>query len=106
MTVRNVGECVKIREDLRPEHFYDNVYFASGMEHYCGKYDVIQKVFRSPGSDVYKYKLKGNSWTWSGLMFCDFSYDEDEDVASIDPHELLSVLGISDCKTEGFDICT
>lgn len=66
-----VGDKVKIREDLVPEIMYGKEKFTSRMKEYCGHEATILDAFYRNGGDLYLIDIDDKCWYWTNEMFED-----------------------------------
>jgi hypothetical protein len=64
-----VGDKVKIREDLVPEIMYGKEKFVSRMEEYRGCEATIVDAFYRNGGDLYLIDVDDKCWYWTDEMF-------------------------------------
>lgn len=64
----NVGDKVRIREDLITGEKYNDLTFVPDMVQYMGKVATITRI---KFEDVYGIDLDGKTWSWSDEMFED-----------------------------------
>lgn len=64
-----VGDKVKIREDLVPEIMYGKEKFVSRMEEYRGREATILDAFYRNGGDLYLIDIDDKCWYWTNEMF-------------------------------------
>lgn len=67
----NVGDKVKIREDLVAEIMYGKEKFVSRMEEYRGCEATIVDTFYRNGGDLYLIDIDDKCWYWTNEMFED-----------------------------------
>ena len=72
-----VGDKVKIREDLVPEIMYGKEKFVSRMKEYCGHEATILKALRCNGGDLYRIDVDDKCWYWTNEMFEDYTENSD-----------------------------
>lgn len=63
-----VGDLVKVREDLLPGEDYDNVYFAPEMSKYRGKFYEINGIVKGFGFTLNINLDNMQNWTFSPSM--------------------------------------
>ena len=72
-----VGDCVRIREDLIVDRYYDNygldsydgVCFVKEMLQYCGQIATIEYIEHNGDCDEYSLDIDNEQWCWAGSMF-------------------------------------
>lgn len=66
----DVGDVVMVKRDLPTPKFYDDLlYFASGMEKYCGKETIIGARYRNEyGANRYRLNIDGGCYVWGEEM--------------------------------------
>ena len=70
-----VGDHVRIREDLESECIYSGIYFVSGMEEYRGKEVIISKIDNSGEM----YSIDESKFYWSDDMLEDIEVEKFEE---------------------------
>ena len=71
-----VGDCVRIREDLLVDEYYDNyditdddgVCFVEQMRQYCGLIATIKNIREGEDCDQYDLDIDDGEWCWAGSM--------------------------------------
>ena len=76
-----VGDKVKIREDLKINNEYDNMYFNSEMSKHRGQ---IATIKRADLDNTYKINLDDGDYWWTDAMFEDVEEEELKEENRID----------------------
>lgn len=63
-----VGDKVRVKNNLKHKDTYDGIVFITGMEEYCGKTLTILNVVEAKNGMIY-YNTEENIWWWSESMF-------------------------------------
>lgn len=84
----NVGDKVKIREDLVPEIMYGKEKFVSRMEEYRGCEATIVDAFYRNGGVLYRIDIDNKCWYWTDEMFEEF---EDEHISKFNVGDKVRV---------------
>ena len=93
-----VGDKVKIREDLVAHNYYGNVFFVEEMNEYKGKIAIITN---EDYDNRYSIDIdKNNEFTWSGEMFAGNVYDDSERIVT--PMTVLDLLNKTNIEAGGF----
>ena len=64
----NVGDVVKIRDDLEIDKYYNDCYFNKFMNEYSGTIQVIDKIDEIDKTNKF-FKLRDIDFSWSEEMF-------------------------------------
>ena len=69
-----VGDHVRIREDLESECVYSGITFVSGMEEYRGKEVIISKIDNS--GEMYSIDIDASRFYWGDEMLEDIEVEK------------------------------
>ena len=89
-----VGDKVKIREDLKVGKDYNDCTFIVDMEKYKGKIATITYCYND--DDSYEIDLDGGTWFWTNDMFkdvTDITESESKDEKTVDIGYYLAYCG-------------
>lgn len=91
-----IGDKVKIREDLVTHNYYGDVFFCEEMNEYKGKIAVITNTSREDrySIDIDKY----DKFVWSGEMF----EGKIDNNVIVKPMTVLDLLNKTNIETGGF----
>lgn len=88
-----VGDKVKIREDLIPDTKYGTQIFVEQMKNYCGREAIIKHVYENNDGE-YLINIDCRDWIWTNEMF--------DDKVDITPMTVLDLLNKTNIEAGGF----